>query len=247
VLDQGKLYVASLEGIVYALDAETGDLIWQFEADDEIWAAPAIIGDTLYIGTFNGKVFAVDTNTGNETWQQPFETDGPIISTPLVDNGMVYAASFDRHIYALDAVDGSLVWQFPDTEEVESKPERWFWTSPVIHNGIIYAPNMDGKVYVINATNGSVIEIIDLGSAVSSTPVVAQDKVFIATEDGDLFYIDTEDISKREMPPLAEVSINAPLTTDGSNIYIHSQQDEIIYAFNVESSLILWSIQVNNQ
>jgi len=247
VLDQGSLYIASMGGIVYALDAENGDLIWQFEADDEIWATPAVVGDVLYIGTFNGKLYAVDTANGEAKWQQPFETDGPIVSTPLVDNGIVYAGSFDRHIYALDAVDGSLIWQFPDTEEAASQPERWFWASPVIYNDVIYAPNMDGKVYLLDAASGSFVEAIDLENAISSAPVVAQGKVFVVTEEGDFFYIDTEDNSKWEMPPLVEVSVTAPLTTDGNNVYIHSHQDEVIYAFSAESLSTLWSKPVSNE
>ena len=246
VLNDGKLYIASLGGIVYALDAETGDLIWQYETDDEIWTAPAVDGSTLYVGTFSGKLYAIDTATGDAKWQEPFETDGPVVSTPLLDSGTVYAASFDRHIYALNSADGRLIWQFPGDEDTESKPERWFWASPVLYNGVIYAPNMDGKVYILNAADGSQIDTVDLEAAVSSTPVIAQSKLFVATEEGGLFYISIEDNEKYELPPLGG-KVTAPLTADGSFVYVHSQQDEVVYVINAETATRVWNVPVTKQ
>jgi outer membrane protein assembly factor BamB len=233
-------------GIVYALDAETGDFIWECEIGEEIWSAPAVNADALYIGTFDGNLYAIDANTGETKWQQPFETDGPIVSTPLVDSGVVYAASFDRHIYALDAATGDLLWQFPAEGEGDgSQPQRWFWASPLMYEDKIYAPNMDGNVYVIDAASGGLIAKVELGSAVSSAPVVASGRVFVATEEGDLFYIDTADNSRKELPPL-DGKVTAPLTTDGSIVYIHSHDDETVYALDAATATTLWSVPISD-
>ena len=247
-INQGRLYIGSVSGIIYALDAETGDWIWQFETGEQIWATPAIDGDTLYIGTFNKKLYAIDTATGEEKWQQPFEAQGPIISTPLVDDGIVYFGSFDRHIYALDAASGELIWQFPETEgNGENIPQKWFWASPVIYNNTIYAVNMDGRVYILDAdNNGNLIKIIDLDSAVSSTPVAANNKVFIATEDGKIFYIDTNDNSKMALPPLGGKVI-APLFVSDGVVYVHTNEDEIIYKLSAETGVSLWDVPISSE
>jgi len=246
-ISQGKLYIGSVGGIIYALDAEFGDLLWQFETGEQLWATPAVDGDTLYIGSFDKKLYAIDTATGEEKWQQPFEAQGPIISTPLVNDGTVYIGSFDRHIYALDAASGELIWQFPETEgNGENTPQKWFWTSPVLHNGAIYAANTDGRVYVIDAEDGSPITEIELGSAVSSTPVVAGNKVFIATEDGILFKINTDNNSSEEKYTLGG-KVTAPLVAGEGVVYIHTIEDEVIYKLNAETGVSLWNVPISNE
>ena len=243
---QGMVYAVTANGNIYALDAATGELVWEVETGEDTWATPSIYNDTLYIGTFDKNVYALDAATGTQKWQQPFETNGPIVSTALVDNGTVYVASFDRHIYALDSTGGELLWQFPQTEgNGENTPLNWFWASPVLHNGTIYAANMDGNIYVLEAATGSLISVIELGGAVSATPVAASNRLYVATQEGNLFYIEMDDNSKLELPMLGG-KVTAPLTTSNGVVYIHTQEDEIIYAINAETGVSLWSAPIND-
>ncbi len=244
VASQGRLYFGSAGGVVYALDAATGDWIWQFETEDEIWSTPAINGDTLFIGSFDKKLYALDVTTGEEKWQQPFESQGPIVSTPLVYDNTVYITSFDRHIYALDTTNGQLIWQYPFADEVENRPGKWFWASLVIHDNTIYAANMDGMVYVLDAGSGNLITALDLGSSISSSPAVADDKVFIATEEGRVYYINTNNHQTRELPVL-EGGITAPLTASDGVVYVHAFKDEVIYAINAETGVIIWNTPIS--
>lgn len=247
VLDEGKLYIGSVGGIIYNLNAETGDLIWEFETGEQLWATPAINDDILYIGSFDKKLYAIDINSGEEKWEQPFEAEGPIISTPLIENGVVYIGSFDRHIYALDAESGELIWQYPESEgNGENIPQKWFWASPVMYKNMIYAANTDGKVYVIDNQDGNLIATIDLESAISSTPAIASNRLYIATEDGDIFYIDTSDNSKMILPPLAG-NVTAPLIASDGIVYVHTIEDEVIYKLNAETGVSFWNVPINSE
>ena len=239
VAGEGMLYFGTAGGIVYALDATTGDRVWQFENGGEIWSTPAMDGDTLYIGSFDEGLYAIDATTGEEKWAEPFETRGPIITTPLVYNDIVYIGSFDRHFYAIDVTNGQLIWQFPDTDEAENKSEKWFWASPVVYNNTIYAPSMDGWVYVLDAESGTMITMIDLGSPISSSPAVVNDKVVMATEEGKVFSIDTVSHQEMELRDLG-VRILAPLVASDGIIYVHTQEDEALYAYNTEMGATVW-------
>ncbi len=246
VVSQGRLYFSTAKGVVYALDAVNGDYIWDYDIGEDIWATPAINGDTLYIGTFDKKLYAIDINTGEEKWQQPFETGGPIISTSVVYDNTVYVASFDRHIYALNEENGELLWQYTGADGGEDGPEKWFWASPVIHNGNIYAANMDGKVYVLDAGSGSFITAIDLGNAISSTPVVVGDEVFVATEEGKIFSIDTTSHREEVVRDLGLRTL-APLAAGDGIIYVHTQEEEAIYALNIETGTIIWDTPLDSE
>lgn len=228
VVAHGKIYIGSSDGYVYALDAVSLDMVWEkpFETGGKIWSTPTIDGETLFIGSLDKKVYALDTKTGEEKWEKPFETEGAIVSTPLVYNDTVYIGSFDKYIYAINATDGSLKWKFP--------AKNWFWANSVIYNNTIYAPCIDGKVYVLNAETGSeVTDAVDLGSPISSSPVVVGNSIIVATEGGVLYSLDTTSNQINKLKDL-EANIYAPLAADEKVVYVHTVKDAL-YAVDAQS------------
>jgi len=239
IVSQGKLYFGCCDGKVYALDAAEGYKEWEFQTGDKIWSTPVIDGDTLFVGSFDKKLYALSATDGSKKWE--FETGGAIASTPLVYNNTIYIGSFDRNLYAVNATDGSLVWRS------EVKADNWFWTGPVICNNTIYAGNLDGKVYSLDAETGDeVVDAIDLGSPISSSPVLVGDSVIIASEDGRVWTIDTSNNQKRVLENLEE-KVCAPLCASDGVVYIHTQE-RTLYALCAEctTGLILWSIPLSS-
>ncbi len=237
VVSGGKVYFGGSDGKVYALDAGTGGWEWEFQTGDKIWSTPAIDGNTLYIGSFDKKLYAIDTTTGEEKWSEPFETQGTIASTPLVYNNTVYIGSFDRHLYAIDATNGQQIWQFPVEDEAENKPGNWFWAKPVVYNNTIYAGNLDGKVYILNAETGDeVVDAIDLGSPVSSSPVLVGNSIVVATEEGVVYAIDTANNEKKKLVDLEEKIFASLFASDGV-VYVHTDEDGL-YAVDVQTGAI---------
>jgi outer membrane protein assembly factor BamB len=233
----GTVYIGSSDGLVYALDAISLDEKWKFQTGDKIWSTPAIAGDTLFISSFDKKLYAIDITTGKKKWEKPFETEGAIVVTPVVYNNAVYFGSFDRHLYAVNITDGKQIWKFPANEEGESKPGNWFWAKPVIYNNTVYAPCLDGKVYILNAeTGGEVVDAIDLEGPISSSPVLMGNSVIVATEDGVVYTLDTDDNQKSQLANLEE-KINNPLAASQGIIYIHTAKDAL-YAVDVQSGAI---------
>ncbi len=245
VVAQGKVYFSDSDGKVYALDAATGDKQWEFETEDKIWSTPAIDGNTLFISSFDKKLYALDTTTGKEKWE-PFETGGAIVSTPLVYNNMVYIGSLDRHLYAIDATSGKQIWQFPAEDEAENMPENWFWAKPVVYDNNIYAGSLDGKVYILDAESGyEVADAIDLGSPISSSPVLVNSSIIFASQEGVIYALNT---GNNELKRLAELEedIYSPLYASEGIVYIHTQ-DLTLHRVNANTGAILMSISLKSK
>jgi len=238
VASQGKVYFSNSGGKVYALDALTGDKLWSFETGDKIWSTPTVEGGMIYVSSFDKKLYALSAADGSKQWE--FEVGSTIMTTPLVYEDKVYIGSFDRHVYAVDASNGSEVWR----SEVEGG--KWFWTKPTAHNSVIYAPNLDGRVYMFDAQTGSEIAgAVDLGSPISSAPVVVGNKVIIATEEGKVYSLDS---GSKQPSLLIDVGDNgqkvlAPLSASDGIVYIKAQTSsgDRLYAVNVETQAMLWS------
>ncbi len=56
----GVVYVGSLDGNLYAVDAATGEEQWRFATDAEVYSSPAVANGVVYVGSLNGNLFAIE-------------------------------------------------------------------------------------------------------------------------------------------------------------------------------------------
>lgn len=115
-ISNGMVITASGKGTIYAVDAETGTLRWQFRAGEAllrmspyqdnyatIFSSPLISGKIVYIGGSDGNFYAIDLLTGNVVWKQDF--DNPVVSTPAISGNNIYLVTLDGTIYAFCGSD----------------------------------------------------------------------------------------------------------------------------------------------
>src|SRR5262249_23261173 len=95
VIVGGRVYVATPNGVVYSLDAQTGCTHWGFTAGQ--MRAGVTLGDAggvpaVFFPDMGGTVYAVNASTGALIWKTKlpghFATMGT--ATPRVHNGVVY-------------------------------------------------------------------------------------------------------------------------------------------------------------
>lgn len=244
IVDNGIIYFAAVGGAVTALNAETQTVIWQYDTKDTLWASPCLDGDTLFVASYDKKLFAIDIHSGDLKWAQPFKTDGPIVAAPVCNNGVVYIGSLDRGIYAINAQNGELIWEFSAKSSAEYTPRNWFWATPLLVDGVIYAPNMDGFVYIIDTADGKLISAVELGNSISSSPVLFEDKVIVATQKGDVYTINTGNYTKYLLKDL-EFTVQSPLYMDEGIVYVHTIKTENLYAINANSGVVVWYYEVS--
>jgi len=241
-LYQNKLYIGGNDGKVYALDAKTGTLLWAnpFVTGNKIWATPVAVDDTLYIGSYDKTLYAINLNDGTKKWS--YQTQGAIMNTPIIQNDIVYFGSFDRSFYAVNADTGALIWKSTD------QAGSWFWANPVLGNNVVFAPNIDGNVYIFDITNGNTVNTINLDQPISSTPVIVGNKLIIASENGKsdskLWAVDINNYTSKLIIDLKKL-VSAPLSVNQNIVYIHTR-DNMLYALNADTEVILWSQPVSS-
>jgi outer membrane protein assembly factor BamB len=180
----GTLYIAGSKGTFYALDAYTGNEIWNcpLEASpSSSGSSPAVYGGIVYIGSFwDGNVYALNTTNGQKIWN--FTTSAFVESSPAVANGVVYIGSDDGNFYALNASDGAKNWNYT-TSGGES--------SPTVAGGVVYVGGFNGKIYALNASNGDKLwnytvqkpPGVEEYSGLHTSPSVVNGRVYIGSND----------------------------------------------------------------
>jgi len=113
------IIVGSLDGQVYAIDAESGDSKWEYETGGSVRGDPALIGDLVIFGSDDGRVYAIEASNGQEAWHYPTGEDkfGPIRASLYARDDEVYIHDVQNSkIFALGAEHGDLLWSVSTLE-----------------------------------------------------------------------------------------------------------------------------------
>ncbi len=236
VIAQGKLYIGCSDGVIYALDTETGDLLYQYKTEDKIWGTPTVADNTLYIGSFDKNLYAL--NADDLTLKWTFTTEGSVFAKPLVENGTVYVGSFDRSLYALNAVDGTLKWKYT--------AENWFWAQPVIVDGVLYAGCLDHYIYVLDpATGAEVAPPVDMASPLASSPVIYDNYLIYAVHDGFVYKVDLDTLEPVLIASF-EFNLDGPLTLHEGIVYLQTG-DAVLQRIDISTGALLPPIYLTTQ
>jgi hypothetical protein len=106
ILVAGSNVRARDQGILFALDPVTGDVLWQRPLPDWVWA-PITVANGVGIVSTNLHLRAFDTESGDELFVLP--TEGTISCGASIADGRIYvgsgtgyiATTGNRHLYAL--------------------------------------------------------------------------------------------------------------------------------------------------
>ena len=55
----GRVYVGSVDGYVYCLNAADGSLAWRYKTGSGVWSSPAVADGKVYVGSYDGYVYCL--------------------------------------------------------------------------------------------------------------------------------------------------------------------------------------------
>ena len=87
----GTLYVNNAKGTTFAIDAETGDLVWRRKVASLMASSPAIAGPRLIVSSHDGTVTGLSRANGKVLWR--VGTAGRVESSPVAVDNTAYFGS----------------------------------------------------------------------------------------------------------------------------------------------------------
>jgi outer membrane protein assembly factor BamB len=172
-------YPRSQRGMITAMAARTGKLIWRFRAG-AFETTPLVIGKTLYAGSWDHKLYAINIYTGKPRWT--FTADHEINSSPTYSAGKVYFGTDGGSVYAINARTGRLVWRARALTRFGRR--EFFYATPTIAYGRVFIGNTDGTLYAFGASSGRLLWAQRAGTYVYTAAAVWRRRVFVGTYDG---------------------------------------------------------------
>ncbi len=238
-VDEGHVNIpAPLAPSFIAVDKNSGELVWESAAPGlEIlhgqWSNPAY-GEAggreqVVFPGGDGWLYALDPKTGEEIWKfdcnpqdSVWELGGAgtrnnLVSTPVFHDGKVYIGVGQDPEHGegqgnLWAIDASGTGDVTATHGVWNRGgEEFFRTisTVAIADDILYASDLTGFLYALDLATGELLWKYDAFAAIWGSPYVADGKVYLGDEDGDVAVLR----HGREMKLLSEQNMGAAVYT----------------------------------
>lgn len=193
---QGTVVVGYSSGELGAYRYENGRSLWSdtlsrstistsVSSLADIDAEPVIDEGRVYAVGQGGRMAAIELATGQRLWEQNVAG----ISTPWVAGEWLFVVTDDARLIAIARGTGKIRWiaQLPAWRDEEDKKGPISWTGPVLAGDRLWLANSRGQLVSASPTDGSVGATVELDGAVSLSPIVANNMVYVLTDKGKLF------------------------------------------------------------
>ncbi len=238
----GKLYAVNNSGTAFALDADTGKLLWQRSIGRLNASSPTYYKHRLYIvNLVPGHVVKLDAETGRVIWKRWLP--GRAESSPLVLGNTLYFGCENDQLFALNTRNGHERWATTLGGPVKS--------APAYQHGILYVGDYGGEMNAVNAKtgklkwqSGSLGQGFGTSGEFYSTPAVAFGRVYAGNNDHRVYSYDLSDGALAWTHSTGGYVYSGPTVARTRNspptVYVGSF-DGNIYALNAKSGETRWT------
>lgn len=220
------ILVPSSDSTLYAFKKDSYDEpVWKTKLSNELWSAPAIVGDSIFAVTLDRKVHELALADG--ALKSSVDTNGAIMDGFTVADDKLYFSTFGRNVEVMDAATKDV--------KILIQSENEFWGAPLVMDDMLVAVDLLGTVYATKLDGGELWtkpKAFGENAKVIARPIaLPEDQILIVSESGDLKIYDSAGKSADER------SINALVQTspvwDGDSIVVAiSRSDALLKGYS---------------
>ena len=240
-LSGNVLYAAGVAGNVTGFDAASGKPVDNVAAGQRISGGVGVGGGLVMLGTPKGEVLAFERG-GKALWKA--QLSGEVLAPPEAQDGFVVARAGDGRVYGLDAITGKQRWVYQRSTPSLSVRTH---TGLVVSRGAVFVGFPGGRLVALALANGGVgwdsVVALPRGTTelervadITSLPVIDGQQICAVAFQGRVACLDP---SRGTLRWARDVSSNAGLAVDLSNVYVTDEKNAVL-AFNKDSGSSLW-------
>lgn len=229
--DGERLYAASIDGNVLALDPESGKTLWRTKLGLELTAGPGVGGESVAVMAADGLLIVLEAGTGAERWRT--DIDGESLAFPVIEDDLVIIQTIDNRLRAVSVFDGAPRWTIE-----QSTPALTLRGSatPLIIGSNVVAGFDNGRIMSIDSESGDInwesmlsppsgrSDLERLSDVDGQMAVVGQD-IYAAGYQGTLASVAAE---SGQVLWQQEISTFVGVAADWNNLYTTDENGEVI-------------------
>jgi len=241
-LEEGRVYVGSLTGDIFCIDAGTGQTVWNrsIDKDPQWWgvaSSPLIHDGVVYIMSFSdGTLHALNLD-GQELWNLSTGEVSPYLSAATRE-GRLYLPGGDPALYCLNASTGELIWKKDAPSQITA--------TPTVGDKMVFVAAKEA-ILALDAQSGELIWSADFNGSISS-PALSSGRLYVGSDDKPLGQVSCFDAENGSLIWSSEVNgpvKSSPLVLDGL-VYLGTNCEEgTIYALHADNGSEAWVYPVD--
>lgn len=225
--DGTRVFTSNTVGDVYALDLESGKLLWSYRTAGKVYSTPAYVDGLVVVGSSDHYIYGLDAVSGDLKWR--IETDKAVLGSPAIDDQRMYIGGSDGRFRCLDIHSGKIIWEFADVKGYVS-------TLPtIVQNKVIFG-SWENGFYSLDKHDGTLLwewtngHASRMFSPAACYPVIANDRVFIVAPDRYMTALDLETGEQiwREKKDEHRVRESIGLAGSGDRVYAKTMDGQLI-------------------
>lgn len=239
----GLVIFSSRDAYLRAVDADTGDLRWDFGTGDgglfspEQFSSPAAAEGLVFTGSNAANLYALDLTSGSVRWQ--FVAEGVVASPPTVSERVVYFGSYQSfsdgsYLHSVNIVDGTERWRFGT-----SYPNDFAIASPAVADNVVFAGL--GDLHALDLSNGAELWRFTADGPISSSPAVVDGVVYVGCADGNLYAVDAKLGTELWRYAVGGAVASSPAVGDGF-IFVGGD-DGTMHALDARDGTVRWEFK----
>lgn len=217
-------------GRVFALDVDTGGVIWAKRQESYIAATPAIVDGRVYVASMDGLLSVYRLADGKKLWE--FSTDGsPIETSPLVVGDELYIGTWGGRLYSLDIRTRQLRWTFQAPDDIKG--------SAVAVGDTVVVGDYSGNLHALGRSDGAEVWTYTGGARFYGGPGLSDGTLVVGDVGGAVIAVDAASGAERWRFSTGGAFVYAsPAIADGT-VYIGSY-DQSLYALDLQTGAQRW-------
>ena len=182
-------------GELFALNVRNGKAAWSdtlartggltpLSALADISGRPVIDRGLVFANSHAGRLVAIDIRTGERVWT--IDVGGT--QRPWVAGDYLYVITDDAQVLCVRRADGRIRWihQLDAYHNVASRKGAIAWSGPVLVSDRLLVLSSEGYAISMSPYTGEILGQVDIPDKAFIAPIVADNKVYILTDDGTL-------------------------------------------------------------
>ncbi|MCC8155028.1 MAG: PQQ-binding-like beta-propeller repeat protein [Tannerellaceae bacterium] len=250
-IEDGLLFAQDTEGYLYAIDADTGVLVWEKKLQNN--TLPALVeglathAGRVYAGTGNG-LSALECKTGKEHWVNTGwkQHEGTTTTITVGENVVISGAQWGG-LYGNDIRTGEMLWR----NNKNGLTNRG--ASAAVYGNLLYITSQS-SLFILNASTGQVIvrKELPVSVDVTSTPLLTDNRIIFGTADEGVMALDRETLDEvwrfKTNPALVYTApyTRYPVATvetspvSSGNIAFTGASDGTLYGLDISTGTCIW-------
>ena len=250
------IFAATGYGVIYALKADTGEILWQYSVQTPVRSAPTVCGQTLYVLTVDNKILALNTADGSLSWQYNISAEdtlwaGSAAPACSAEKNMLVTGFSNGEVQAFNAGIGFPLWTLSliNTDTADFKTEiNALKAAPVIDESYVFATGNE-LTAAADARTGDRVWAQNIGG--SNMPWVVGPYVYITSADNKLYALNKKngqilwsvDLAALDEDFDEDSRFFAPIMLSSKILAANSNGN--VYAFSAEDGALLYQMSLN--